>query len=415
MLIASLADLLTAIYLAKFRQEEQQMRIETFRMERMQCTYEHKVDYNLSESGVLPLKIEELLNPEQLAELASYRLKYAPANGSPELRETIAQWYPGATGDHVTVVNGGAEANYMVLWALLERNERAAVMLPNYLQTWGLARAYAGRADAIWLKEENKNGQSRWALDLESLERAVTKKTRLIVITNPNNPTGGVLTEAEMEAVVRAARRANAWLLADEIYRGAELGSAMTPSFWGRYDKLLITSGLSKAFGMPGLRIGWIVGPPKTIAKLCSYHDYLTLTPNYISERLARVALEPERREQLIERTRSLLRRQLPRLEAWIHSHDDILSYIPPVAGAIAYIRYRLPVSSTALMNRVMKEQSVLIMPGEFFGMGKYLRLGYGYDLDYTLRGLARLDEVLNALKKRGRQPHTEAVRSGAA
>ena len=105
----------------------------------------------------------------------------------------------------------------------------------------------------------------------------------------------------------------------------------------------------------------------------------------------------------------------MPRLEAWIHKHDDIFTYIPLVAGAIAYVRYKLPVSSIALMNRVMKEQSVLIMPGEFFGMGKYLRLGYGYDLDYTLRGLGRVDEVLNALKKRGRQPRTQAVQSGAA
>ena len=186
------------------------MRIDTFRMERMQCTYENEVDYNLSESGVLPLKIEELLSTEQLAELASYSLKYAPANGSPELRENIAQWYPGASPEHVTVVNGGAEANYMILWSLLEKSDRAAVMLPNYLQTWGLARAYAGRAEAIWLKERRENGKVRWALDLDSLERAVTKKTRLIVITNPNNPTGGVLTEAEMDAVVRAARRSGA-------------------------------------------------------------------------------------------------------------------------------------------------------------------------------------------------------------
>ena len=105
------------------------MRIETFRMERMQCTYENEVDYNLSESGVLPLKIDELLGPEEMEEFGSYSLKYAPANGSPELRENIAQWYPGATADHVTVVNGGAEANYMVLWSMLEKSERAALML----------------------------------------------------------------------------------------------------------------------------------------------------------------------------------------------------------------------------------------------------------------------------------------------
>ena len=394
------------------------MRIDLFRMERTQCLYENEVEYNLSESGVLPLRVEEILEGAQdPAALLAIALKYCESDGSKELRDRIAQWY-GVTRDHVMVTNGGSEANFTALWGLLEKDGHAAVMLPNYLQTWGLSRAFAGKTNPFYLVERSENGTPRWALDVEGLRRAVTRKTRLIVVTNPNNPTGGVLNQQEMEEVLRVARKANAWLLVDEIYRGAEVSGPLTPTFWGRYDKLLITSGLSKAFGAPGLRIGWIVGPPKTLAKLCSYHDYTTLTPTMIGDRLARLVMEPARREKVLERTRAIIRRHLPKLESWIHSHDDIFSYIPPVAGAIAFVRYKLPITSTALFDKLRKERSVLITPGDHFGVGRYIRVGYGYDIEYTLRGLARVDLTLEELKKKGsgsKSVRAVAARRGAA
>ncbi|HXW91821.1 MAG TPA: aminotransferase class I/II-fold pyridoxal phosphate-dependent enzyme [Terriglobales bacterium] len=393
------------------------MRIDLFRMERMQCLYENEVEYNLSESGVRPLRLEDLLEGEDPACFLSQALKYPPSNGSRELRERIAQFH-GAAAEQVLVTNGGSEANYTALWGLLEKGDRTAVMLPNYLQTWGLARAYGGYADAFHLVERQEDGRMRWALDVESLRRAVTSKTRLIVVTNPNNPTGTVLTESEMEEVIRAARKVNAWLLADEIYRGAEVDSPMSPTFWGRYDKLLLTSGLSKAYGLPGLRIGWIVGPGKTVARLCHYRDYTTLTPTYLSDRLASLVMDPARRQTTLQRTRNIIREHLPRLEGWIHSHDDIFTYIPPRAGAIAFFRYKLPISSSALFNRLRAEQSVLITPGAHFGVGKYIRVGYGYDIDYTLKGLARLDILIKQLSgksKASRGAPAVTSRRGAA
>jgi aspartate/methionine/tyrosine aminotransferase len=394
------------------------VRIDLFRMERTQCLYENEVEFNLSESGVLPLRVEEILQgSKDSANFLSLSLKYPESDGSKELRTHIAAWY-GTTSDHVLVTNGGSEANFTALWGLLEKGDHAAVMLPNYLQTWGLSRAYAAKTSAFHLKESSDKGKARWALDVDSLHRAVDKKTRLIVVTNPNNPTGAVLNQQEMDEVVRVARKARAWLLVDEIYRGAEISGPLTPTFWGSYDKLLITSGLSKAFGLPGLRLGWIVAPPKTIAKLCSYHDYTTLTPTMLSDRLARIVMEPARREQVLERTRAIVRRNLPRLESWIHSHGDIFSYIPPLAGAITFFRYTLPISSTMLFDRLRKERSVLITPGDHFGVGRYIRVGFGYDVDYTLRGLARVDLTLEELKKRrGRlKPAPGAVaRRGAA
>ena len=364
-------------------------------MERTQCLYENVVEFNLSESGVKPLRLEEILDQEDSSGFLALPLRYPESDGSEELRDRIAAFH-GASADQVLVTNGGSEANYTTLWGLLERSDGVAVMLPNYLQTWGLARAYAGNVDAFHLVETAGDaGRRRWGLDVDSLERAVTSKTRLIVVTNPNNPTGAVLSEAEMDVVVRAARKVRAWLLVDEIYRGAEVGGSMAPSFWGRYEKVIVTSGLSKAFGLPGLRIGWIVAPAKTIARLCRYRDYTTLTPSFLSDRLARIVMEPGRRERILERTRSIIRANLPRVEKWIASHVDTFGYIAPVAGAIAFVKYRLPIGSTALFDKLRIEESVLVTPGAHFGVGKYFRVGFGYDIDKTLEGLSRMDRTL--------------------
>jgi aspartate/methionine/tyrosine aminotransferase len=373
------------------------MKIETFEMERMQCLYENEVEYNLSESGVLPMRLEELLDSqEEVKHFLANELWYAESDGSARLREHISLFYPDCTPANVTVTNGGSEANYITLWTLLEPDNRLACMLPNYMQAWGLGRAYAEAVDVFHLKLRQENGRRRWALDLDELKRAVTKKTNVILVTNPNNPTGAVLSEDEMEAVVSEASKVNAWLVVDEIYRGAETDGEISPTFWGKYDKVIITSGLSKAFALPGLRIGWVVAPPKLIEKLWIRHDYLTLTPSLLSDRLATIAMEPVRREAILTRSRNIIRNNLPLLEKWIYIHGDTLSYARPQAGAIAYLEYQLPIESTALIDRLRLEQSVLLVPADQFGLQKGLRLGYGYDIEKTLRGLARVDTILN-------------------
>ncbi len=376
------------------------MRIDLFRMERTQCLYENEVEFNLSESGVLPVGIGELIPESDRDAFHALTLKYPHSDGSPGLRDDIARFYGDAHRHNVLVTNGGSEANFTVLWGLLKPGDRLAFMIPNYLQGWGLGRAFGGRTDTFRLVERRENGTVRWALDTKGLERAVGRRTRIIMVTNPNNPAGSVLTEDEMDAVVRAARRVNAWIVSDEVYRGAEVRGETSPTFWGRYDKVVVTAGLSKAFGMPGLRIGWIVAPEKTARHLCRYHDYTTLTPTLISDRLAALAMKPARREVLLARTRAIIRTNLPRLETWIGSHDDILDYVPPQAGAIVLVKYDLPISSTALFELLRTKYSVLITPGAHFGIGRYIRIGYGYDIALTLRALARVDEAIADLRR---------------
>jgi aspartate/methionine/tyrosine aminotransferase len=369
------------------------MRIPLFKMERMQSTYENYVEFNLSESGVHPMRVEELLDGSpETARLLQAELGYCQSNGTEELRGRIALFYPGAKRDNILVTNGGAEANFATFWTLLEKGDRVALQIPNYFQTPGLTSIFQGRADFFRLRRRKDGEGTRWALDTDSLRGAVTKNTRIILITNPNNPTGAILTEAEMEAVVQAARRVGAWIVADEIYRGAELSGMTTPTFYGRYSRVLVTSGLSKAFGLPGLRIGWVVGPPKTIEAIWSHRDYTTIAPSILSDRLACLAMEPARREEIFARTRTIIRNNLPPLEKWIRGHADIFEYTPPQAGAIAFIKYNLSIPSIKLVDRLRLEQSVLIVAGDQCGLPKHLRIGYGSDVNYTQAALARID-----------------------
>jgi len=376
------------------------MKIEKFEMERMQGLYENEVELNLSESGVLPLKVFELLDGEEDAKrFLANGLSYNATDGSKLLRERIAQFYVGCKPENVTVTNGGSEANYITLWTLLEPSGRLAFMIPNYMQALGLGRAYADGVDTFQLKLQKEDGQYRWVIDVESLKRAVTPKTNVIMLTNPNNPTGAVLNEAEMDTVVDIAQRAGAWLVVDEIYRGGEVQGDTSPTFWSRYEKTVITSGLSKAFGLPGLRIGWVVAPKQLIEELWIRHDYLTLSPSLLSDYLGAIAMEPQQREALLARTRQIICNNLPPVEEWFLKRGDIFTYVRPRAGAIMYCKYNLPIKSTELIERLRMEQSVLLVPGDQFGLGRGIRIGYGYDVGETIKGLDRTDALIRTLK----------------
>jgi aspartate/methionine/tyrosine aminotransferase len=369
-------------------------KIPLFEMERYQSKYWHVVAHDLSESGVLPMTIRDLLGPAADAEtFLSTALGYPLSEGAPASREAIAEWYPGASADNVTIMNGGSEANLLSLWSLLRQQDRLAFQVPNYCQGLGVGAVFGKAVNTFRLVPDG----DRWALDLDSLDAAVGKRTRAIMVCNPNNPTGAVLTEGEMEAVIEVADRAGAWIVADEIYRGAEVDSDVTsPTFWGRYDRVVVTSGLSKAFGMPGLRVGWAVAPPKIVERIWRRHDYTTLTPGVISDQLTAWTMQPGVREAILGRTRAIIRANLPPTEAWFSSQPT-LRYRRPAAGAIAFAEVDLPITTRELVERVREERSVLLVPGEMFGIDNGIRIGFGYNIEDTMQALALVSETLEA------------------
>lgn len=366
------------------------MKLPPFQMERWQSRYEHRVRYNLSESGVEPLTLAELveltrLPPDELA------LGYVQTNGSDLLRERIAALYPGAGPENVVVTSGGAEANYLVLATLLGSGDGVTILEPTYGQTPGLAAGLGARVKSFYLEEERG-----WQPSPGSAPAAVGPGDRVVVVTNPNNPTGAILTAAAREEVVDAARTAGAWLLSDEVYAGAEVAGQETRSLWGDHERSVVTGSLSKAYGLPGLRLGWVVAPSGLAEEIWAAKDYTTIAPAALSDAFAACVLDPATRPRILERTRRIIRENLGTLSAWLDARSELFTYLPPEAGAICYVRYGLKTNSSALAERLRSEESVLVVPGDHFGMDHYLRIGFGSrnaELCAALERIARLLE----------------------
>ena len=360
------------------------MAFRPFEMERWQSTWENRVRYNLSESGVHPLTVRELLTLAD-ASIDDVGLGYGQSNGSDVLRERIAALYEGASADHVMVTNGSAEANFVAAWELIEPGDEVVILLPTYMQTHGLAEAFGARVRGVPLRPA-----LGWQPDPDEIEAAVTDRTRLVIVTNPGNPTGAILNDEARAALVRATASTGAWLLADEVYTGAELSGVETPSFFGAHERVLATGSLSKAYALPGLRIGWVLAQPDTAERLWARTDYTTIGPGDLTDALATLALRPDVRPRLLERTRGYIGRGLAVLEAWM-DEQGVFDHVPPAAGAICFARYDVPISSATLAERLRVERSVLIVPGEHFGFERHIRFGIGNG-EAPLR--AALDEV---------------------
>lgn len=377
------------------------MRIPPFEMERWQSLWENRVRHNLSESGVAPLSLEELLKLTG-HDPSSTRLGYGHTEGSPGLRERIAALYPGATAANVVATVGSAEANFVACWRLIEPGDRVAIVTPTYGQTPGLAAGLGAEVVDLPLREE-----LGWQPAPGAAAEAIRPGTRLVVVTNPNNPTGAVLSPEALDGIVEAAERAGAWILADEVYAGAELDGTVTPSLWGRTSKVVATASLSKAYGLPGLRVGWLVAPAGWRDEMWARKDYTTIAPSVLCDGLAAAALEPDARARILARGRAILRDRLGILVDWAAGHQDLLRFRPPQAGAIAFLGYRLDLPSAEIAERLRAERGTLIVPGSQFGREGWLRVGYGYSEEQLRGGLAELSGLLEALAETagGRAP----------
>ncbi len=367
-----------------------------FVMERMMSRFEQTVEFNLSESGVHPLTLDELIGEDRdiLGSLMSTELTYPQVEGTPSLRSNVSQMYEGAGPNNVLVTVGGIEANYLAVATLLSPGDQMVVMVPNYMQVWGLAKNRG--VDVRTFALDRGRG---WAPDLDELTDRVTAKTRMIAVCNPNNPTGRILTETEMDSIVSVADSVGAWILSDEVYRGAERTTDVeTPSFFGRYDKVVAVGSMSKAYGMPGLRLGWAVVPEDLRDELWARHEYLTISATAISNTLGAFALSSEVRPRLVKRTRRFIREGFPNLERWMAQQGSVFDSVDHQASAVALLPYTVDVNSSELADRLRLEKSVLVVPGDHFGLDGFLRVSFGLPPEILLPALDRIGELLTEL-----------------
>jgi aspartate/methionine/tyrosine aminotransferase len=365
------------------------VQFDTFLMERNQTLFENGVEINLTESGVHPCTIEEIMPADAAHALLRLPLGYGWTDGRPDLRSAIASWYPGASASNVLVTNGSSEATMIALMAMVNPADKVLFAVPNFMQVDGLGRALGMNVQRLPLLPDQG-----WQIDPDALAQAVNEGVKLIAVTNPGNPTGAVLSPRSRELLLEAARKTGSWLMVDEIYRGGEIDGAETETFYGGYDRVIVTSSLSKSFACPGLRLGWIVGPEEVVEEAAKRQDYTTIGSGILSQIVGAAVMTPENRERILARGRILLRENADMVQRWIEKRNR-WSWQRPAAGGMAFLHYDFDMRSEDLSNAFREEESVFVVAGSWFGIENHIRIGIGVKTEHLVEGLARLDSFL--------------------
>lgn len=373
------------------------MKIPPFGVERWFVKYEFHVELNIAESCIQPFTVRELcdLCGVDAAELLDLRIGYADGLGSEDLRTAIAGLYPGTGPENVLVTTGAIEANFLVAQAVLSAGDRAVVEFPAYQQLYSVPRS-TGAEVRLWeLREEDA-----YRPDLTELGRLAPagEPLAMLTINHPHNPSGSRIDARTLRDVIEFASAREAVLHSDEVYRGLTLSEEVAPSPSARdvAPDAVVVGSMSKAYGLSGARIGWIAGPEAIVRRCGEIRDYVSICPAAHSERLALLALA--NRERIMERNRSIARRNAAILRGFLAEYSDVLSCPVPDEGVIAFVRYRradgdevrLP-ASREFCGRLAEERGVLLIPGECFEREHHFRIGFGYDTPVLERGLARL------------------------
>ena len=238
-----------------------------------------------------------------------------------------------------------------------------------------------------------------WKPDLDELKSIVSEKTKLICICNPNNPTGSVLPKKMVEDIVAIAESVDAWIIADEVYRGAELNHKECTSFWEPgYKKTIVNCGLSKAYALPGLRLGWSLSNPEYIKQCWANHDYTSISVGRLSDLIASHVLHPNNRMNTLDYIRKQLAINLGLFQDWVTGFDGHLNFIVPEAGAMAFVNYDWSINSSDLITKVRKEASVMLVAGDWYGMDQYIRFGYGAKRSHLEKALERITPIFRSL-----------------
>lgn len=378
------------------------MRIEPFALERWMTTWETEVSYDLAESGIQPMSVNQLAaltgEEDRIARLLDEPLLYSEATGTIELRKIIADLYEDTNPENVLITTGAIEANFLLFNSLLIQGDEVIVVDPCYQQLASVPKALG-----CVVKQWKLTPENGFRYDLDELRGLITTKTRMIVINTPHNPSGAILTDDELDQVYALAESAGAWVLSDEAYRWLTLPDQ--PKCAGpardRGDSGLSVGTLSKPFGMPGLRIGWLVAPAEVVRECWWFRDYVTLSPGYLNDRLAQIVLQ--HRETLMQRTRSIATGNLAFVEQWIREREGLIDWVRPQGGLLGLLCYQMNVPSAELADNLARDASVMLAPGSAFGHEYHLRIGFGADPDRFREGMGvAADYIERVASQRG-------------
>lgn len=372
------------------------MHIDPFKVEIWMNEWETRCTYNLAETCVASITIDELLqmsgrNSDDLSELLPMKMTYGAIEGSARLRGAISTLYADQEIDRITVTHGTIAANTLVHKSLVSRGDHIISIVPTYQQHYSIPQSLEAQVDILRLRAEDG-----FLPDLDALRQMVTPDTRLIALTNPNNPTGALIEGPMLEEIAQIARAAGAYVLCDEVYRGTgQTGDGMTPSIVDVYEKGIATAGMSKAYSLAGLRVGWIVAPVEVTEKVLIHRDYDTISVGMINDHFAAIALE--NKDKLLARSHRITRNNLQLLDAWIARHPRV-SWVKPSAGTTAMLKLDVPMTAREFCVDLLQKTGVMLTPGDAFDMEGYVRIGYANTTDVLSAGLEAMGTYLNTL-----------------
>lgn len=369
------------------------MKIREFGVEMWMNAYENHCQLNLAETCVASVTLNELTqlagrNDDPLSELMERPMTYGAIEGSPRLRDAIATLYTGLTPDNIVTTHGTIGANALVYKTLVHPGDHVVAIRPSYQQHYSIPESQGAETSALHLREEDG-----FLPDLDAFKALLKPNTKLVSLTNPNNPTGALMDADYLKRLIDIVAPTGAYILSDEVYRGTEQSTDMlTPAMADLYDKGISTAGMSKAFSLAGLRMGWIAAPQDVIAQVMIHRDYDTISMGQLDEYFATIALEAK--DALLNRSRDITRVNLAALDAWIAT-EPRLSYVKPQAATICLLKYDMDMPSHDLCVALLEQTGILLTPGSAFDMEGYMRIGFANHPHILTEGLPRLSAFL--------------------
>jgi aspartate/methionine/tyrosine aminotransferase len=352
--------------------------------------------YNLAETDAKPFTLDELLSlgnkDELIEELLKLKLGYNPTTGRQELREVIAGFYRDTQPENILITTGAIEADFLVTNVLVKPGDTVIVQFPAYQALYSTAEARGARVK-YWKMDIDKGYEP----DIDELKSLIDEKTRFIVLNIPHNPTGAVISESQLKTILSWAEEGDFWVLCDEVYHDFALYPNIIPAHGRSLSKRAISVGsMSKAYGLSGLRLGWIAGPKELVNACWGWKDYTSISNSPINDFLATFALKNV--DKVMERNLSLARANLDIFLKWLEEHKDFFEYVEPKAGVLLFPRLKnIDITTEELCKRLYEKHKLLMLPGECFEMPGFLRIGFGNDSDMFKTGLSIFSAFLKS------------------
>ncbi|ADQ15510.1 aminotransferase [Halanaerobium hydrogeniformans] len=371
------------------------MKIEAFGVEEWMNKYEKGAKYNIAETCVESLTVEQLINlsddPEnKITEIKNIKLDYGDIKGSEGFKKGVSSLYNTLSPENILPSHGASGANFLVMYSLVEADDEVISVHPTYQQLYSIPESFGAKVKKLELKYEDN-----YSIDLKKLRGMANENTKLIAINNPNNPSGVVMGEDILKAIVEIASDVDAYILADEVYRGLSKGKKL-PAIADLYEKGISVGSMSKIFSLAGLRIGWLAAAEEII-DICQLHrDYTTISNGKIDDFLSVIALE--NKDKIFKRNSIKLEKQLAILDQWVES-EALVEYVKPNGGTTAFLNYKIDLDSETFSKKLYYEKGVLTVPGIAFGREGFIRVGFAGNKQELINGLKLLKEFIHENK----------------